>query len=427
MRILYITLAIFFCSSHIDAQTWDSVGTGMNYDVYGLAVYNGELYAAGSFSLAGGNPSSRIASWNGTRWSAVGAGISNGGAGTLTVYNNDLYASGGANNITFWNGTSWGSVPTSNGGPTSAMAVYNGELYVGGPATGIRYDIILEFNGTGWSTVGSGINYNSNVYPGVFALGVYNGILFAGGNFSVSGGSIANNVATWDGTSWASVGAGMDGTVLSFAIYNGELYAAGLFSHAGGNTANCIAKWNGTSWSAVGTGLNNYVYSLAVYNGELYAGGAFTKAGGNPANRVAKWNGSTWSNVGAGIDSTVESLCVYNGDLYAGGLFTSAGGKTVNRIAELDTAALSSISEMKTKASFSVYPNPVMNNMHVVISSNSTNPNLTIYNALGDCVCRRLITSLDFQMNISDLAEGIYFIQLSTANGIETKKVVVQR
>jgi hypothetical protein len=74
------------------------------------------------------------------------------------------------------------------------------------------------------------------------------------------------------------------------------LYAGGLFTIAGGSSANKIAKWNGSSWSALGSGMNDFVSALTVFDDgigpALYAGGTFTTAGAVSANRIAKWNGS---------------------------------------------------------------------------------------------------------------------------------------
>ena len=161
-----------------------------------------------------------------------------------------------------------------------------------------------------------------------------------------------------------------------------DLYAGGDFTTAGGSAANYIAKWNGSSWSALGFGdERRRVYALAVSGSDLYAGGYFTTAGGSrgqlhrqmerehlvgpglgdghyavrlrrwrcraatcmrgassrrraaarPTN-IAKWNGSTWSALGSGMDTDycVYALAVSGSDLYAGGDFTTAGGSAAN-------------------------------------------------------------------------------------------------
>ena len=170
-------------------------------NVLGLTVFNGELYACGGFEFAGSVPASRIAKWNGTIWSAVGAGMDN------TV---------------------------------QEMAEYNGELYACGVFTtagGNSSPYISKWNGSTWNIVGLGVNGR------VRTLAVYNSELFAGGDFSYAGGNPTRFIAKWDGVSWSDVGLGVDSMVASFCVFNHALYVGGFFLNAGGNNANHIAKW----------------------------------------------------------------------------------------------------------------------------------------------------------------------------------------
>src|SRR5690349_10531346 len=54
---------------------------GMNGYIYAMAVYNGNLIAGGDFTTAGGISAIRIAQWDGNSWSALGSGM-----------NSDVYA-----------------------------------------------------------------------------------------------------------------------------------------------------------------------------------------------------------------------------------------------------------------------------------------------------------------------------------------------
>ena len=106
-----------------------------------------------------------------------------------------------------------------------------------------------------------------------------------------------------------------------------ELYAGGQFETAGGTPANGIAKWNGSSWSALGSGMNGWVYALAVSGSDLYVGGDFTTAGGSAANYIAKWNGSSWSALGSGMNSYCERAGGLGQRSVCRGLVLTAGGK----------------------------------------------------------------------------------------------------
>jgi len=292
MKIFYILSVSLLSFLGVDAQSWSPVLTGMNNTVFSFAVYNGELYAGGYFTLAGGNTASLVAKWNGTSWTAVGTGMG------------------------------------TNGGYVTALAVYNGELYAGGgfdTAGGNPASSIAKWNGSSWSAVGT---YGMN--NPVWALAVYNGELYAGGPFSTVDGNSANKIAKWNGTVWSTVSTGMGGPfgtcIKTLSVYNGELHAGGYFGIAGGVLTSNIAKWDGTNWSAVGAGITDTVgtvtpttvLALTVHNNELYAGGFFTLAGSVPTTNIAKWDGTNWSAVGgAGMDKTVRTLHVYNYSLYA--------------------------------------------------------------------------------------------------------------
>ena len=41
----------------------------------------------------------------------------------------------------------------------------------------------------------------------------------------------------------------------ALAVSGSALYAGGYFTTAGGTSANYIAQWNGSSWSALGSGM----------------------------------------------------------------------------------------------------------------------------------------------------------------------------
>ena len=78
------------------------------------------LYVGGEFTDAGGIPNAdRIATWNGSSWSAVSSStsqISNGRVSDIAVYGGKVYAGGTFKNaggnanadfLAVWDGTSW--------------------------------------------------------------------------------------------------------------------------------------------------------------------------------------------------------------------------------------------------------------------------------------------------------------------------------
>ncbi|MBO2009355.1 hypothetical protein [Hymenobacter negativus] len=354
-----------------NGTAWSSLGTGtangVNGPVYALAVAgNGDVYAGGYFSRAGGVSATNVAKWNGTAWSRMGAGMSGGATnGVLALAvtgSGDVYAGGdfrlaggiAANYIAKWNGTAWSSLGTGADNGTNyyvkALAVAgNGDVYIGGlfsQAGSVAANRVAKWNGTAWSSMGNW--FNSTVHALVVAG---NGDVYAGGEFWQTG---VSTVAKWNGTAWSALGSGTSNSVYALAVAgNGDVYVGGTFTQAGSVAANRVAKWNGTTWSSLGTGAANGVAGdvngLAVAgNGDVYAGGQFPQTGGVEVNYIGKWNGSAWNalNTGTanGVDGTVLTVAVAsNGDAFIGGTFARVGGIAANNVAKWNGTAWSSL------------------------------------------------------------------------------------
>ena len=123
-------------------------------EILSMTVFNGNLFIAGSFFSVDNIQTKQIAKWDGANWSAVGSGINNasypfGGdsdgasytsVNALTVYDNELYATGrfdscgaiATRNIAKWDGTSWSALSQGINNSGFALLSFNSDLYVGG-------------------------------------------------------------------------------------------------------------------------------------------------------------------------------------------------------------------------------------------------------------------------------------------------------
>jgi hypothetical protein len=134
------------------------MGTGLNKTNVAMAVLGSTVFAAGTFTTAGGLPTNQIAKWDGAAWSGVGGGVL--GSGTvfaLATMGNNLYAGGSFTNM--------GGVPASR---------------------------IAKWDGTTWSALGSGV---SGSVQSLVAIGSN---LYVGGSFRSAGNKNANDIARWN-------------------------------------------------------------------------------------------------------------------------------------------------------------------------------------------------------------------------------------
>lgn len=364
--------------------TWSPLSSGLNGNGHALAAVDDgsgpALYAGGLFTTAGGTAANRVARWNGTSWSALGAGMADGGVyslssvigpggGHLLCAGGDFTVAGGgsANRIATWNGNAWTALGAGVDNAVLAVVAFDGSLsdepaiVAGGhfvSAGGGTARHIAAWSGAAWSALGRGLESPVGALT-VFDDGQGGGpAVYAAVTTATTQGP-ANNVARWDGSSWAPLGGGLNDAVYCLTTFDDgsgagpALYAAGEFTLAGGVAAKRIAKWNGTTWSPLGSGLNGAVFALeAVNSGEpggpaLYAGGGFLTAGGAPANRVAKWDGHTWTTLGGGMSNYVFALAMFDDGsgpaLFAGGNFETPQAGPGSYIAKWNGTAWTAI------------------------------------------------------------------------------------
>ncbi len=227
-----------------------------------------------------------------------------------------------------------GGMPAQDAGIRAAIAngsidvvtVQGASVYLGGEFTQVDTtpaNAIARWNGSRWSALGSGIAVTPATDEGIRAIVEFNGSVYAGGSFSMAGGTAVRNIARWDGQRWAAVGSsallnGGPMSVTSMAVFQGKLHVAGRFQFDDGGPVDSIAAWDGQRWSRVGDGIvYGSVSTLRVYRSELYAGGEFAAAGGVPARNLARWNGASWAAVGAGVSSPIARMEASDSQLVA--------------------------------------------------------------------------------------------------------------
>lgn len=251
---------------HFDGQTWKPLtGVLAGDSLLALQPYPGGLYVGGRFMELDAAPARMLARWDGRTWSSLGTGA-NDAVRALTLRGDDLLAAGDF---------------TAIGGISARVGRWSGG----------RWTRLDESAGTDGLENGS-----------VHALEIWDGMVVAGGDFTVAGGLLAGGVAAWDGTRWKAFAKGFQGKVFALEVCQGELFAGGQFTHtAAGARVNGIARWNGAAWEPLGQGLTYQlgenaetlpatVRQILALGPELWMTGDFLLADSYPSAHLAVWS-----------------------------------------------------------------------------------------------------------------------------------------
>lgn len=167
-----------------------------------------------------------------------------------------------------------------------------------------------------WFSLGGGTNATVTTL-----LTLSNGDLLVAGDFTQAGGLNRTRVARWDGSTYAQMGNGLDGTIECAIEQAGIIMVGGSFQ----NNTNDAAIWNGSAWSYTNVfqGQAPAVHALHIHNGELYAAGSVSGFSGTDE-RVRRLVGISWQDVGGNMNGPILTLASFNGDLIIGGAFTGA-------------------------------------------------------------------------------------------------------
>ena len=314
-----------------DGSAYTAVGDAFDNEVRALAVHDDgsgpALYAAGRFTQVG----------------------------SLSVMG-----------IARWDGSSWSAVLTSINGPIFALASYddgNGPaLYVGGSfraLDGLVLNNIARLNGSFWSGVGGGANSWVEVLQ-VFDDGS-GPALYAAGPFNAVGGLPTQGFARWAASGWSPqiapplIGVGAlhvydDGSGL--ALYAGARIGSG----AAGPSS--VVRRNGSSWASLGSGVDGAITDLQGFddgNGPaLYA--LSHLAGMHP--RIDRWDSSGWSQVVLDRTTRLATLVTFDdgggSDLYVGGKFQGPASALTSNIARLENGTWEALSRRSAVAPLTV-------------------------------------------------------------------------
>jgi len=331
--------------ARLDGSEWTVLGGLFNDRVVSLGAFEGRLIAGGRFTSCAGSTVRYVAGWDGTNWTALGAGIDafdyavvqaiQEFDGRLVV--GGLFASCSGeptNGLASFDGTAWHALPGNPSALVYDLAVADQKLWVAGYLYSPGwYSSVKSFDGSTWDASLEPLN--------AWALGLatWGGRVVVAGGFDHAGAGrrlrALTNLAVlgdrgWEGfESWKenqhglamNAGAAM---VQSAVVYKGDLVVSGIIRLAGSangwKSLGGVGAWNGHEWSGLGDQIVCGLGSLAVVGNDLVLAGILSgNSEEGPLVGAARWDGSQWHPMGELGGGLVRAACGYRGSVYVGG------------------------------------------------------------------------------------------------------------
>ncbi|HET9136568.1 MAG TPA: T9SS type A sorting domain-containing protein, partial [Candidatus Kapabacteria bacterium] len=339
----------------------------------------------------------------GNSWISMDSGLTNTRVMALIEAENRLYAGTMGSGAIFSSddGMHWAATPIELQYMTITSFVAIGEhVFVGTESNGVYR---TTDKGESWSPVNTDLNINTRI----------NG--FAASNndlYTCTSSGIFQS--TNEGTTWNKLGGGVTG-INCLGTYAGIVFAGtmnGMFSTSD----------RGNSWTIVDDIKNTAVTAIYVSDTMVFALLSGSRI------MVSIDRGNSWhevSTIGNGV--IISSLLVRNGDLYAA---TAGDGVWKRSLSALG------VSTENLHQSFSLdqnTPNPTSNSTSISFTITSRSFfSLKVFDELGKVVAVLASEELPAgsytrNLNTADLTNGNYTYELRTAEGSQTKKLVVQK
>ena len=435
-----IALITFFSST---AQQWEYLGdpgfTTTAANSSGLAVSSdGTLYMLASIQ----NSSTEVWTYNDSTWELVGPSNFSGYTSTnqsICISDNDsIYVAmsewpvGEKASVMKFNGTDWiyvGGAGFSDAKATDTdIITINDSIYTSFVDYGVDQKLsVMKFNGTGWSYVGTQGFTDSTIYPTTTPiLQVYNGAPYIGFSDNAVGGKMS--VMRYDGFNWEYVGLqGFTTNAVRYADFNIDANGVPYVSFSDGSVGDkaSVMKFDGTNWVYAGTaGLTSIDVGFTKLGFDEFDRPhiAYMKDGGSHEMVIQMFDFANWNSVGGTVSAPdggtkIDFKVVSYGKYYVSFSDYSVSGLK-HSVMAYDLS--SNIEELDNSNTFGVFPNPA-NDIITIDNNGEAFESVTILSLSGQII---LSTRLANTIDISELPNGVYLIELLTNEGKKISRFV---
>jgi hypothetical protein len=129
---------------------------------------------------------------------------------------------------------------------------------------------------------------------------------------------------------------------------------------------------------------------------------------------------------GPAIDATFDGpTAVYVNN--AGYIYIADGNNSEIREVTPITFPVAGVKQVNQASSFNIYPDPAVGGKFTVnLFAQQASMVIMVTNAIGDCVYNSPVNGSQVQIDLSGNAQGLYLVQVTSPDGIFTRKVVLE-
>ncbi|HWB61876.1 MAG TPA: C10 family peptidase, partial [Chitinophagales bacterium] len=265
---------------------------------------------------------------------------------------------------------------------------------------------------------------------------------------SLSGGTYSLTVTDASGCSFFVSQTISEPTTLSVSVtaFNAgcnNIYG-NITSNVTGGSGNFSFNWSNGETTAIGTQMPAGSYTLTVTDDNgCSASASATVAIPAPLQvSVSANDATTGDNGSVSVDNVAQGIGPYaylwsNGDTtsFVGNVAPGAYTVTVTDVngcqqtatAQVDGAVATAINQTGNTVNTSVYPNPAKNNVTVNLGKINGQTSISLINSLGQTIKTMNISDVQTNIDLSQVADGIYFIQVKQGQNTSTTQLVVRK